>query len=68
MVIMTGSHSMQYIGLLLLAAILLQTIAVAVTFIYFSNVLSTVRIINLLLHVNADALQSFSDRFVATGM
>ncbi|KAI7792632.1 TNF-related apoptosis inducing ligand TRAIL, partial [Triplophysa rosa] len=39
----TGSHSMQYIGLLLLAAILLQTIAVAVTFIYFSNVLSTMK-------------------------
>lgn len=34
---------MQYIGLLLLAAILLQTIAVAVTFIYFSNVLSTMK-------------------------
>lgn len=40
---MTGSHSMQYIGLMLLAAILLQTIAVAVTFIYFSNVLSTMK-------------------------
>ncbi|KAI4885991.1 hypothetical protein NFI96_025350 [Prochilodus magdalenae] len=38
---MTSSHTMQYIGLLLLAAILLQTIAVAVTFIYFSNVLTT---------------------------
>ncbi|KTG04370.1 hypothetical protein cypCar_00027204, partial [Cyprinus carpio] len=40
---MTSSHTMQYIGLLLLAAILLQTIAVAVTFIYFSNVLSTMK-------------------------
>ncbi|NP_001002593.1 tumor necrosis factor ligand superfamily member 10 isoform X1 [Danio rerio] len=43
MVSMTSSHTMQYIGLLLLAAILLQTIAVAVTFIYFSNVLSTMK-------------------------
>ncbi|XP_026863826.2 tumor necrosis factor ligand superfamily member 10 [Electrophorus electricus] len=43
MVKMTGSHTMQYIGLLLLAAILLQTIAVAVTFIYFSNVLTTMK-------------------------
>ncbi|XP_030624522.1 tumor necrosis factor ligand superfamily member 10 isoform X2 [Chanos chanos] len=40
---MTSSHTMQYIGLLLLAAILLQTIAVAVTFIYFSNVLTTMK-------------------------
>ncbi|KAI1891298.1 hypothetical protein AGOR_G00142340 [Albula goreensis] len=40
---MTGSHSMQCLGLLLLAAILLQTIAVAVTFIYFSNVLTTMK-------------------------
>lgn len=45
---MTSSHTMQYIGLLLLAAILLQTIAVAVTFIYFSNVLSTVRAVYLM--------------------
>ncbi|XP_062377400.1 tumor necrosis factor ligand superfamily member 10 [Sardina pilchardus] len=43
MVNMTSSHTMQYIGLLLLAAILLQTIAVAVTFIYFSNVLTTMK-------------------------
>ncbi|XP_017318097.1 tumor necrosis factor ligand superfamily member 10 [Ictalurus punctatus] len=40
---MSSSRTMQYIGLLLLAAILLQTIAVAVTFIYFSNVLSTMK-------------------------
>ncbi|XP_076868318.1 tumor necrosis factor ligand superfamily member 10 [Brachyhypopomus gauderio] len=40
---MTGSHTMQHIGLLLLAAVLLQTIAVAVTFIYFSNVLTTMK-------------------------
>ncbi|XP_036378279.1 tumor necrosis factor ligand superfamily member 10-like [Megalops cyprinoides] len=40
---MTGSYSLQCLGLLLLAAILLQTIAVAVTFIYFSNVLTTMR-------------------------
>ncbi|XP_063062146.1 tumor necrosis factor ligand superfamily member 10 [Engraulis encrasicolus] len=43
MVNMTSSNSMQYIGLILLAAILLQTIAVAVTFIYFSNVLTTMK-------------------------
>ncbi|KAK2814744.1 hypothetical protein Q7C36_023010 [Tachysurus vachellii] len=40
---MSSSRTMQYIGLLLLAAILLQTIAVAVTFIYFSNVLNTMK-------------------------
>ncbi|XP_062841513.1 tumor necrosis factor ligand superfamily member 10 [Trichomycterus rosablanca] len=40
---MTNSRTMQYIGLLLLAAILLQTIAVAVTFIYFSNVLNSMK-------------------------
>ncbi|TRY84966.1 hypothetical protein DNTS_007659 [Danionella cerebrum] len=40
---MPNSHSMQYIGLMLLAAILLQTIAVAVTFIYFNHVLSTMK-------------------------
>ncbi|XP_064188720.1 tumor necrosis factor ligand superfamily member 10 [Anguilla rostrata] len=40
---MTGSYSLQCLGLILLAAILLQTIAVAVTFIYFSNVLTTMK-------------------------
>ncbi|XP_028824681.1 tumor necrosis factor ligand superfamily member 10 [Denticeps clupeoides] len=38
-----SSHAMQHVGLLLLAAILLQTIAAAVTFIYFSSVLSTMK-------------------------
>ncbi|XP_048866325.1 tumor necrosis factor ligand superfamily member 10-like [Brienomyrus brachyistius] len=40
---MTGSGSMQCLGFLLLAAVLLQTVAVAVTFIYFNNVLTTMK-------------------------
>ncbi|KAJ8278135.1 hypothetical protein GJAV_G00084250 [Gymnothorax javanicus] len=40
---MTGSHSLQWLGLILLAAILLQTIAVAISFMYFSNVLTTMK-------------------------
>ncbi|XP_035276664.1 tumor necrosis factor ligand superfamily member 10-like [Anguilla anguilla] len=43
MVAMPSSHIMQWLGLLLLAAILLQTVGFAVTFLYFSNVLSTMK-------------------------
>lgn len=35
--------SLQCLGLVTLAAILLQTVAVAVSFVYFNKVLSTVR-------------------------
>ncbi|KAJ8274401.1 hypothetical protein COCON_G00090260 [Conger conger] len=40
---MPGSYIMQWLGLLLLAAILLQTVGFVVTFLYFSNVLSTMK-------------------------
>ena len=40
---MAVSVSLQSLGLILLAAILLQTIAVSVSFVYFNKVLSTVR-------------------------
>ncbi|XP_064194792.1 tumor necrosis factor ligand superfamily member 10-like [Anguilla rostrata] len=43
MVTMPSSHITQWLGLLLLAAILLQTVGFAVTFLYFSNVLSTMK-------------------------
>ncbi len=42
-VIMAISVSLQCLGLITLAALLLQTIAVAVSFMYFNKVLSTVR-------------------------
>ncbi|XP_018596856.2 tumor necrosis factor ligand superfamily member 10-like isoform X2 [Scleropages formosus] len=40
---MTGSRSVQCLALLLLTAVLLQTVAVAVTFIYFNSVLTTMK-------------------------
>lgn len=40
---MAMSISVQSLGLILLAAVLLQTIAVAVSFMYFNKVLNTVR-------------------------
>ena len=39
---MESSHSL-YFGLILLVAVLLQTVAVAVSFLYFNHALSTVR-------------------------
>uniref|UniRef100_A0A8C9WA02 Tumor necrosis factor ligand superfamily member 10 n=1 Tax=Scleropages formosus TaxID=113540 RepID=A0A8C9WA02_SCLFO len=41
--VMTGSRSVQCLALLLLTAVLLQTVAVAVTFIYFNSVLTTMK-------------------------
>lgn len=38
-----GSSGFTFLGVLLLAAILLQTVAVTVTVLYFTNVLNTVR-------------------------
>ncbi|KAJ8357106.1 hypothetical protein SKAU_G00199000 [Synaphobranchus kaupii] len=43
MVVMPSSHITQWLGLLLLAAILLQTVGFVITFFYFSNVLSTMK-------------------------
>ncbi|KAF5896444.1 tumor necrosis factor ligand superfamily member 10-like, partial [Clarias magur] len=40
---MSSSRTLQCVGVLLLAAVLLQTIAVSVSFIYFSSVLSTMK-------------------------
>lgn len=38
-----GSSGVSFLGVLLLAAILVQTVAVTVTVLYFTNVLNTVR-------------------------
>ncbi|XP_056151703.1 tumor necrosis factor ligand superfamily member 10-like [Lampris incognitus] len=40
---MAGFLSPQYLGFIILAALLLQTIAVAVSFVYFNNVLNTMK-------------------------